>query len=163
MIVKSGEKVAVKLQFPNAERLMTGDLRNLRFLAEFLQRTDLKFDLLSAIKELQKQIVNEFDFTREAQNMAFMQKQLCSLVPEVTLPRPIWATKKALVMTFVEGQNLCRLAEFRKQGNAKDNFITKKIKQKYGKKLLDILAKAWGEQIFTLRFFNAGINFMGLS
>jgi len=33
---------------------MNGDLRNLRMLAEFLQRTELKVDLLSAIKELQK-------------------------------------------------------------------------------------------------------------
>jgi predicted unusual protein kinase regulating ubiquinone biosynthesis (AarF/ABC1/UbiB family) len=49
---KTGEKCAVKIQYPNAERLMTGDLKNLRFLAEFLQRTELKFDILSAIKEV---------------------------------------------------------------------------------------------------------------
>jgi len=38
----------------HTQRLMNGDLRNLRMLAEFLQRTELKVDLLSAIKELQK-------------------------------------------------------------------------------------------------------------
>jgi predicted unusual protein kinase regulating ubiquinone biosynthesis (AarF/ABC1/UbiB family) len=48
----TGEKCAVKIQYPNAERLMTGDLKNLRVLAEFLQKTELKFDLLSSIKEV---------------------------------------------------------------------------------------------------------------
>ena len=36
---QSGEKVAVKVQFPHAERIMVGDLKNLRVLAEYLQRT----------------------------------------------------------------------------------------------------------------------------
>jgi len=62
---------------------MRGDLRNLRALAEFLQRTELKFDLLSAIKELQKQIKNEFDFVGESINMDFVRSGLAKSVPEV--------------------------------------------------------------------------------
>ena len=86
--------MAVKIQYPNAERLMTGDLRNLRALAEFLQRTELKFDILSAIKELQKQIKNEFNFVNEAKNMDNVRMGLAKNVPEVTLPRSIFCTKK---------------------------------------------------------------------
>ena len=70
----TGEKVAVKVQYPDAERLMIGDLKNLRALAEFLQRTEFKFDLLSSIKELQRQITNEFDFRLEARNMDYMRQ-----------------------------------------------------------------------------------------
>jgi hypothetical protein len=92
-IWRNGEKCAVKIQYPNAEKLMVGDLKNLRFLAEFLQRTELKFDVLSAIKELQKQIVNEFDFLSEARNMNAVRKGL-SKFKDVTVPQSIYSTKK---------------------------------------------------------------------
>jgi aarF domain-containing kinase len=150
---ETGEKCAVKIQYPNAERLMIGDLKNLRFLAEFLQRTELKFDVLSAIIELQKQIVNEFDFISEARNMNTVRQGLSKSVREVSIPRSIFSTRKALVMTFIDGENICRLAEFKdKNGPAA---MPKWLQKQYGKSLLTILAKAWGEQIFQLRMFNA--------
>lgn len=107
----TGQKVAVKIQNPKAERLMIGDLNNIVKLAAFLQKTELKFDLLSAVEELQKQISNEFDFVREADNMDAVRKALRKPVPEVTIPSAIYRTKKVLVMTFVEGDNLSKLAE----------------------------------------------------
>lgn len=146
--------MAVKVQYPGAEELMKADLQNLRALAEFLQKTELKFDILSSIKELQKQISNEFDFINEAKNMDTIREGLKKRVPEVQLPRSLWASKRALVMTFVDGTNLCRLGEF-KDVHAKERKFTKWAKQKMGKKLLDTLAKAWGCQIFELRTFNA--------
>lgn len=45
------------------------DLRNLRAAAGYLERTELKFDLTSAVEELQRQIGLEFDFLREARVM----------------------------------------------------------------------------------------------
>ena len=137
----TGEKCAVKIQYPNAERVMVGDLKNLRFLAEFLQRTELKFDILSAIKELQKRIVNEF--VRQG-----LSKSMSSTV---TIPRPIVASRKALIMSFVEGDNLCKLAEFRDKTGSSTMPLW--LQKKYGSKLLKVLAKAWGEQIFELRTF----------
>lgn len=148
---KTGEKVAVKVQYPNAERLMIGDLKNLRALAEFLQKTEFKFDLLSSIKELQKQIVNEFDFRLEANNMDYIRKSLANSVNEVSIPKSIFSTKRALVMTFVDGVNLCKLAEFKTKKRKLSNFV----EQKVGRKLLNILAKAYGIMIFELNFFNA--------
>ena len=82
------------MQYPNAEKLMIGDLKNLRVLAEFLQRTEFKFDLLSSIKELQKQIVNEFDFRLEARNMDYMRKAMSKSVREVSIPQSIFSTKR---------------------------------------------------------------------
>ena len=150
---ETGEKCAVKIQYPNAERLMVGDLKNLRFLAEFLQRTELKFDVLSAIKELQKQIVNEFDFITEAKNMNTVRKGLSKSVREVSIPRSIFSTRKALIMTFIEGDNICKLAEFKDKNGP--SAMPKWLQKQYGKNLLTVLAKAWGEQIFQLRMFNA--------
>lgn len=130
-----------------------GDLKNLRFLAEFLQRTELKFDILSAIKELQKQIVNEFDFISEARNMNRVNKGLFKSVKEVIIPKSIFSTKKVLVMTYVDGENLCRLAEFNDKDSA--TAMPNWLKKKYGRNLLTILAKAWGEQIFVLNLMNS--------
>eukprot|EP01038_Epipyxis_sp_PR26KG_P009639 gene9639-12978_t len=149
---KTGQQVAVKIQYPHAEKLMTSDLKNIRALAEFLQKTELKFDILSAIKELQKQIANEFDFRREAANMEFIRSKLIKTVPEVKLPTPIHCTKRLLVMTYIDGDNLSKLAEFKDKGLL---LMPLFIKQRFGRNLLKTLAKAWGEQIFVLKTFNA--------
>lgn len=148
---KTGQKVAIKIQYPGAEVVMKNDLMNLRILAEFLQRTELKFDVLSAIKELQKNIMNEFNFEREGGHMRIIGDFLSKRCNEVKLPQPIFFNKKVLVMSFVEGLNLCRIAEFK---NSKLVKLPRKIKQKFGKKLLNVLSKAWGEQIFELQLVN---------
>lgn len=56
--------VAVKVQYPDAQQTMARDLVNLRAAAAFLSKTEIKFDLVSAVTELQKQIHLEFDFKR---------------------------------------------------------------------------------------------------
>jgi LysM repeat protein len=56
--------VAVKIQYPDALGMMTSDLHNLRAVSAFLSKTEIKFDLVSAVDELKKQIHLEFDFMR---------------------------------------------------------------------------------------------------
>lgn len=56
--------VAVKIQYPDALQVMKRDLANVRTWAAFLSKTEIKFDMVSAVDELQKQIELEFDFTR---------------------------------------------------------------------------------------------------
>jgi predicted unusual protein kinase regulating ubiquinone biosynthesis (AarF/ABC1/UbiB family) len=146
---KTGEKVAVKIQYPGAAGKMKNDLRNLRVLAEFLQRTELKFDILSAIIELQKNIMNEFNFEREAKNMKIIGDFLAKKCPEVTLPKPVYFNKKVLVMTYVEGTNLGRIAEFKDTKT-----IPALVKQNFGKRLFKTLSKVWAEQIFVLQMVN---------
>jgi hypothetical protein len=54
----------LQVQYPEARRTMARDLVNLRALAAFLSRTEIRFDMLSAVEELQKQIITEFQFRR---------------------------------------------------------------------------------------------------
>lgn len=65
----TGELVAVKVQYGDALATMQQDLVNVRAAAAFLSKTDLNFDLVSAVDELAKQIELEFDFVREAKVM----------------------------------------------------------------------------------------------
>ena len=53
-----------QVQYPSALGTMTRDLANIRAAAFYLSKTELKFDLVSAVDELNKQIRLEFDFTR---------------------------------------------------------------------------------------------------
>jgi aarF domain-containing kinase len=154
---KTNQKVAVKLQYPHAESIMRRDLTNLRGLAEFLQRTELKFDILSAIKELQRQIGNEFDFIREANNMDFIGPKIRQKLPDIGVPQSVYATKRLLVMTFCEGTNLGRLAEFKADPSlaSKIPILPRAIKRRFGTKLLTTLASAWGEQLFVIKAFHA--------
>lgn len=52
------------------------DLTNIRIAAAFLSRTELKYDLVSAVDELAAQIKLEFDFQREARVMDSIAEHL---------------------------------------------------------------------------------------
>lgn len=54
----------------------TQDLANIRIAAAFLSKTELKFDLVSAVDELAAQIKLEFDFEREAKVMDSIAEHL---------------------------------------------------------------------------------------
>lgn len=56
--------VAVKVQYGDALGVFMNDLKNLRGLAGFLSKSDLAFDLVSAVDELSGQVKLEFDFQR---------------------------------------------------------------------------------------------------
>ena len=48
--------VAVKIQYPNSLPTMVMDLENIRVWADFLSKTEIKFDMVSAVDELAKQV-----------------------------------------------------------------------------------------------------------
>jgi hypothetical protein len=74
--------VAVKVQYPDAQQTMARDLVNLRAAAAFLSKTEIKFDLVSAVTELQKQIHLEFDFKRWVLAWLMVQYRSTCLQPE---------------------------------------------------------------------------------
>lgn len=48
--------VLVQVQYPDALQTMITDLRSIRNWAGFLQKTEIKFDMLNAVDELAKQV-----------------------------------------------------------------------------------------------------------
>ncbi|XP_059286895.1 uncharacterized protein LOC132040281 isoform X2 [Lycium ferocissimum] len=61
--------IVVKVQHPGVQELMMTDIHNLQAFALYLQKMDIKFDLYSLTKEMEKQIGYEFNFLREADAM----------------------------------------------------------------------------------------------
>lgn len=68
--------VAVKVQYPDAAPVMALDLVSIRKWADFISKTEIKFDLVSAVDELSDQVKLEFDFVREARIMDTVAKHL---------------------------------------------------------------------------------------
>ncbi|KAF8378158.1 hypothetical protein HHK36_029495 [Tetracentron sinense] len=107
--------VAVKVQHPGVQDLMMTDIRNLQAFAFYLQKTDIKFDLFSITKEMEKQIGYEFDFLREAEAMQRIQhflhvnnKKVPVLVPSVMRDM---VTRRVLVMEYIDGIPILNLGD----------------------------------------------------
>ncbi|KAL0038379.1 hypothetical protein WJX77_004264 [Trebouxia sp. C0004] len=109
----SGTIVAVKVQYPDSLNVMLQDLANVRVAVAFLSKTELKFDLVSAVDELAAQIKLEFDFEREARVMDSIAEHLKVMKSAVAVPQSIpgLVTKDILVMTFLEGEQISRLKD----------------------------------------------------
>eukprot|EP00741_Cyanophora_paradoxa_P004557 tig00000808_g4425.t1 len=105
-VTRDGERVAVKVQHEGAEEIMALDLGNLELLGRLIQREDLGFDLVSAVRELKEQLPLEFDFQREAEMMSRMRESLANHLPGIVLPRPVAAAKRCLVMSFLDGTRI---------------------------------------------------------
>ncbi|KAL7607051.1 uncharacterized protein LOC111921510 [Lactuca sativa] len=148
--------VVVKVQHPGVQDLMMTDLRNLQAFALCLQKTDLKFDLFSVCKEMEKQIGYEFDFTREALAMdrirTFLSENNKKML--VKVPRVIRdvVTRRVLVMEYIDGIPILNLKdEIMKRGINPDGKIAVAAKQN----ILKSLSLAYGQMILKSGFLHA--------
>ncbi|XP_057817179.1 uncharacterized protein LOC131030391 isoform X3 [Cryptomeria japonica] len=154
-----GEKsdVAVKVQHPGVQELMMTDIQNLKSFAAYLQKTELKFDLVSVVQEIEKQVGYEFDFLREAKSMEMIGKFLETYnkgKPPVIVPRPIssMVTRRVLVMEFIEGTPIMRLGdEMSKKGISPNSKMAMVVKRS----ILKDLTTAYGQMILKSGFFHA--------
>ncbi|KAH1248879.1 putative aarF domain-containing protein kinase, chloroplastic [Glycine max] len=107
--------VVVKVQHPGIQDLMMTDIHNLQVFALYMQKTDIKFDLYSVTKEMEKQIGYEFDFTREANAMERIRKFLyeSNKKTPVLVPRVIrnMVTRRVLVMEYIDGIPIMSLGD----------------------------------------------------
>ncbi|XP_068666429.1 uncharacterized protein [Aristolochia californica] len=156
-IIGGASDVAVKVQHPGVQELTMIDIHNLQAFALFLQNTDIKFDLLSVTKEIEKQVGYEFDFIREAEAMKRIQqffiannkKGLPVLVPRVI---PNLVTRRVLVMDFIEGTPILNLGnEMAKRGINPGGKMAALAKQS----ILRSLTLAYGQMILKSGFFHA--------
>ncbi|MED6108564.1 hypothetical protein PIB30_025387 [Stylosanthes scabra] len=109
------DDVVVKVQHPGVQDIMMTDIHNLQAFALFMQKTDIKFDLYSITKEMEKQIGYEFDFRREADSMQRIRKFLYenNKRSPILVPRVIrnMVTRKVLVMEYMDGVSIMKLGD----------------------------------------------------
>lgn len=106
-VLKTGEKVAIKIQRPGIERLIQGDIAILRGLAILLERyiPEVRpFNPRGLVEEFFQTIHQELDFRVEANNIRKIKTNLASLerivIPEVY---SMFSSERVLVLQRFEG------------------------------------------------------------
>ncbi|KAB2020321.1 hypothetical protein ERO13_D07G057700v2 [Gossypium hirsutum] len=148
--------VVVKVQHPGIQDLMMTDIRNLQAFALYIQKTDIKFDLFSVTKEMEKQIGYEFDFLREVNAMERIRRFLYenNKKTPVLVPRVLQglATRRVLVMDYIDGVPILTLGdEMAKRGINPGGKMATSAKQN----ILKSLTLAYGQMILKTGFFHA--------
>ncbi|XP_024929042.2 protein ACTIVITY OF BC1 COMPLEX KINASE 8, chloroplastic [Ziziphus jujuba] len=148
--------IVVKVQHPGVQELMMTDIHNLQAFALYMQKTDIKFDLYSITKEIEKQIGYEFDFVREANAMEKIRRFLFenNKKPPVLVPRVVrnLVTRRVLVMEYIDGIPIMDLGnEIAKRGINPDSRIAVAAKQN----ILKSLTIAYGQMILKDGYFHA--------
>lgn len=144
--------VAVKIQYPNSLPTMAMDLENIRVWADFLSKTEIKFDMVSAVDELAKQIKLEFDFSREARIMNAVAKQFDGLNHKIVVPRsiPPLVTQRLLVMDFIDGIPITKMKDQSKFQN-----LSEATKRLAARQILSKVSEAYGRMILLDGLFQA--------
>ncbi|KAH7528274.1 hypothetical protein FEM48_Zijuj05G0055100 [Ziziphus jujuba var. spinosa] len=120
--------IVVKVQHPGVQELMMTDIHNLQAFALYMQKTDIKFDLYSITKEIEKQV--------------YMISEFVFLVYH-------W---RVLVMEYIDGIPIMDLGnEIAKRGINPDSRIAVAAKQN----ILKSLTIAYGQMILKDGYFHA--------
>ncbi|WP_041580510.1 ABC1 kinase family protein [Bacillus sp. 1NLA3E] len=127
-ILKTGEKVAVKVQRPNMRSIIDTDLeilQDLAILAEQRLAWAARYQIRDIVDEFSKSLREEVDYSIEGRNSERIAKQFID-DPKVVIPKVFWeySTKKILTMEFVEGTKLYETEMLHQMGN--DNKILAK-------------------------------------
>ncbi|KJS46638.1 2-polyprenylphenol 6-hydroxylase [Desulfosporosinus sp. BICA1-9] len=118
--LRTGERVAVKVQRPNIKALIETDLEillDLATLAEHRMPKMERLQLRDVVEEFSKSLRNELDYTIEARNAEKIAKQF-KKDSMVHIPSIYWdySTRTVLTMEFVEGIKLNQFEMIEKQG-----------------------------------------------
>jgi predicted unusual protein kinase regulating ubiquinone biosynthesis (AarF/ABC1/UbiB family) len=139
----SGERVAVKVQYPEIAAQVRGDLANLRALFRAVDWLEGEFDLMPLVDELGRYVPRELDFENEGRNAENVARLLAQR-SDVRVPGIVWkhTTRRVLVMEFCEGIKISDVAALRAAGVDPD-------------RLARTLIESFAEQILTHGFFHA--------
>lgn len=142
-VLRTGERVAVKVQYPEIATLVRSDLANLRVLFRAVGWLERDFDLMPLVDELGEHVPLELDFVNEAEN-AERVSSFYAERDDVYVPRVHWeyTTGRVLVSEFIDGIKISHTDALRAAGISPDA-------------IMQTLVEAYCEQIFTHGFFHA--------
>ncbi|WP_340694543.1 AarF/ABC1/UbiB kinase family protein [Hydrogenobacter thermophilus] len=119
-ILKSGEKVVLKVQKPEVEKQIMEDLEVFEELIETVTRSELgrRWDLRSLFEEFSYTIKNELDYIREGRNCDTFRKNFKG-DPDIYIPKVFWeyTTRKVLCLEYVGGIKINSLEELKREGH----------------------------------------------
>jgi len=106
ILKETGQEVAVKVQYPNAQQLFTKDIHTIRTMCEWFAP-----EQVVTMEALEKQNSSELDYTNEANNLKEIGANMTKhgfQPKEARVPKPYkdLATKRMLVMELLPGPKL---------------------------------------------------------
>jgi predicted unusual protein kinase regulating ubiquinone biosynthesis (AarF/ABC1/UbiB family) len=102
--LRDGRRVAVKIQYPLIDEIVKADLKNLRTILQALVAMFSKIDFEPIWREVRDRLLEELDYTHEAENIRRMA-ELHADVPEIVIPRVVdeASTRRVLTMEYLAG------------------------------------------------------------
>ena len=93
----------IKIQYPDARRLFKTDISTAKMFTKLAQP-----EQVIILDELEKQFLEEFDFAKEANSLATVNKNMAPFSNDVVVPKPIkeLCTPTVVVMEFIPGSKL---------------------------------------------------------
>jgi predicted unusual protein kinase regulating ubiquinone biosynthesis (AarF/ABC1/UbiB family) len=103
-VLHDGRVVAVKVQYPGIEQLVTDDLKNNELFIKILSKLDHTLDFSFISEEMNTMIPLELDFIHEGKSAEQIAANFEG-VEDVVVPEVYWehTTRRVLVMQFLEG------------------------------------------------------------
>jgi ubiquinone biosynthesis protein len=119
-VLRSGEKVAVKIQRPDIAATIETDLQILYNLVSLVERRFKwaeNYQVVEMVVEFSKSLRNELDYRIEARNIKKIAKQFPDQ-PHFYIPKVYedYSTKKVLTTEYIEGIKINETAKLTQQG-----------------------------------------------
>jgi predicted unusual protein kinase regulating ubiquinone biosynthesis (AarF/ABC1/UbiB family) len=105
---RDGRAVAVKVQYPGAGPALMGDFNQLARFARMFSRLSPGLDVKALLDELRDRVVEELDYSLEAQAQRAFQAAYDS-DPDITAPRVVASAPKVLVSEWMNGTPLSQI------------------------------------------------------
>lgn len=117
--LKTGEKVAIKVQRPDLTRRITLDIYIMRSLASWAQKNlkQIRSDLVAITDELASRIFEEMNYVQEGKNAEKFAEYYGHL-SEIYIPKIYWeyTGRRVLTMEWIEGIKLTNTKEIQANG-----------------------------------------------
>jgi ubiquinone biosynthesis protein len=144
-LLPNGERVAVKVQRPNAPRQIESDIALLYQAARLAKERVRALDFIDAeqvVDEFARSIRSELDYRAEARNAELFRRNFAGHA-EVTIPRVYWSytRERVLVLELLEGTQLADLD-------------AAALSQPERRELAYRIAETWMTMIFRHGFFH---------
>ncbi|KAK9075522.1 hypothetical protein SSX86_003846 [Deinandra increscens subsp. villosa] len=131
-ILHNGEKVVVKVQRPGLKKLFDIDLRNLKLVAEYFQRSESlggpTRDWIGIYDECAKILYQEIDYINEGKNADKFRRDFRN-IKWVRVPEVFWdyTATKVLTLEYVPGIKINNLDVIKERGYSRSRISSRAI------------------------------------
>ncbi|CAD6204656.1 unnamed protein product [Miscanthus lutarioriparius] len=131
-VLHNGERVAVKVQRPGLKKLFDIDLRNLKLVAEYFQRSETlggpSRDWIGIYEECSKILYEEIDYINEGKNADRFRRDFRN-IKWVRVPLIMWdyTTEKVLTLEYVPGIKINNLDVLDSRGYSRSLIASRAI------------------------------------